>query len=62
MARGEIIYDYGDFAEEIAFLTKGSVRFFHREGTVIDLIPSRSTLTTHLTVRKEVCDSRRYNS
>jgi CRP-like cAMP-binding protein len=31
---GEIIYDGGDFADEMSFLTKGSVRLLMREGAM----------------------------
>jgi CRP-like cAMP-binding protein len=41
--KGEIIYDLGDFAEEMAFITRGNVRLVSREGLEDALVGYAST-------------------
>lgn len=41
--KGEVIYNYGDFAEEIAFITRGHVRLVSREGLEDALVGYAST-------------------
>ena len=41
--KGEVIYNYGDFAEEIAFITRGNVRLVSREGLEDALVGYAST-------------------